>query len=66
MLLSCFSLDLNNLNSVVMFLVKGFMTHCLLATASLVKIVDLCISGIQYGFGGTFVCFLEKTLKNVV
>lgn len=40
-----------------MFLLKGLMTQCLLATINLLEIGNLCIFGIQNGAGSTFLFF---------
>ena len=48
-------MDLYKFNAVVMFLLKGLITHCLLAIINLVSIGDLCIFGIQHGVGRTFI-----------
>ena len=45
----------NKLNADVMFLIKGLMTHCLLAIINLVPIGGLCVFDIQYGVGRTFI-----------
>ena len=45
----------NNLNVDVKFLLKGSMAHCLSAIINLVPIGDLCIFGIEYGVGRTFI-----------
>ena len=46
-----------------MFLLKGLMAHYLFLITNLAPTGDLCIFGIEYGIGRTF---LEQTLKNTV